>query len=127
MGPDTKTLRGRFVSLFDPELAVRREVVLSPGSRWFLFDLDKLRSREPTIVASACKALPTPPADRRHHWQVEGVAGTPAVVLLHARRAPQQVTLAGSPLEQCRWDPDTRLTWIRFTNTSGPRELTIRF
>jgi len=58
---------------------------------------------------------------------VEGVAGTPAIVLLHAANPPKTVTLAGQQLDDWSWNPDQRLIWIRFGNTSTPRELSIRF
>jgi hypothetical protein len=125
---EPKTLRGRFVNLFDPELNVRREVALSPGSRRFLLDLDKIALSDLKVLASACKALPTRSAVKSEsRWQVEGVAGTPAVVLLYASREPKRVTLAGAPLGKWRWDSNERLVWISFTNTSGPRELTVGF
>jgi hypothetical protein len=60
-------------------------------------------------------------------WHVEGVAGTPAIVLLHAANPPKTVTLAGQQLDDWSWNPDQRLIWIRFGNTSTPRELSIRF
>ncbi|MBL9127279.1 MAG: hypothetical protein JNL97_06520, partial [Verrucomicrobiales bacterium] len=36
----SKKLLGRFVNLFDPELRVVREVVVSAGTRWFLRDVE---------------------------------------------------------------------------------------
>ncbi len=123
----TKVLRGRFVNLFDPELGVRREVALTPGSRWFLSDLGKVTASQPAILASACKALPAATGQAECRWHVEGVAGTPAVVLLAAPRAPTGMTLAGEELPDWRWDAAERLAWIRFTNSSSPRELAVRF
>jgi hypothetical protein len=35
-----KVLKGRFVNLFDSELALQRRIVLEPGKRVFLLDLD---------------------------------------------------------------------------------------
>ena len=121
-------LRGRFVSLFDPGLGVCREIAVAPGARLFLLDLDKIAPSVPTVLASACKALPVRSAVKSEsRWQVEGVAGTPAVVLIHSPLAPTRVTLAGAPLSQWRWDSDERLVWIHFANTSDPRELVVGF
>jgi len=87
----------------------------------------KARVQGPTVLASACKALPCGSGKDDNRWQVEGVAGTPSVVLLAAPRAPQRVSLARDELRDWRWDTTERLAWIRFTNTSSPRELVVGF
>src|SRR5262249_2101638 len=48
-----KELKGRFVNLFDPELAPQRTLLLEPGKRLFLLDLDAVKSPEPRLLASA--------------------------------------------------------------------------
>jgi hypothetical protein len=103
---EPKVLRGCFINLFDPELAVRRQLTLAPGSRFFLLDLDQVSGGGPPVLASACKALPlgvTRPNDTSapagtFRCLVEGVARTEAVVLLRVSRRPQWVTLAGEQL-----------------------------
>ena len=127
VGTELNTLRGCFVNIFDPELKVRRDITLEPGSRWFLLDLDKIRPDAPVVLASACKTLPGNPDATESRWHVEGVAGTPAVVLMRVAGEPKRVALAGEQVTDWSWDPDQRLVWIRFTNTSSPRELAVRF
>jgi len=122
-----KTLRGRWVNLFDPELRVRQSVALAPGSRFFLMDLDAIRGREPRVLASACKALPTQAGKRSLALVVEGVANTPAVVLLRAPAAPRSVTLAGQLLGDSQYSPRDRLLWVRFNNEATPRQLVMEF
>ena len=51
---EPRVLRGRFVNLFDSELTVRTTVELTPGSRWFLLDIDAAKARPPAVLASAC-------------------------------------------------------------------------
>lgn len=125
-GP-AETLRGRFVNLFDPELKVRREVAIAPGSRWFLRNLDRLPNPGPVVVASACKTLPVETNEKSARWMVEGVAETPGMVLLSVGAEPRGVTLGGEPWTDWRWDAGERLVWIRFQNTSAPRSLTVAF
>ena len=121
-----KTLRGRFVDLFDAALSVRGEVCLAPGSRHLLYDLDAAGEVQgPTVLASACKALPAPGDPARPSWVVEGVANTPAVVLLRAPHKPGLVTLEGEPVESVEYDPENHLAWIRFENQAFPRTLTV--
>jgi hypothetical protein len=124
---EPKTIRGRLVNLFDPELRVQKAVTLVPGSRFFLVDLDTVRGNQPQVVASACKALPAKLGAHPLSMTVEGVVNTPAVVLLRVPKAPHSVTLAGQPLANFEYAAEDRLLWIRFTNEARPRELTIEF
>jgi len=124
---EPKRLGGRFVNLFDPELRVQESITVAPGSRCFLLDLEAVRGRQPRVLASACKALPAKSSADGLQLNVEGVADTPAVLLLGASKAPRSVTLAGQPLHNFLYSPEHRLLWIRFTNQASPRELAIQF
>jgi hypothetical protein len=125
---EPKQLKGRFINLFDPELQVRTEAHLAPGTRSFLLDLNSVRFRQPQVLASACKTLPTK-ADRKSlALVVEGVPETPAVVLVAAPKGPpQSVLLEGQPLKEFTYSAADRLLWVRFTNSASPRQLTIAF
>ena len=124
---EPKTIHGRLVNLFDPELRVQGAVALTPGSRFFLIDLDAMRSRQPQLIASACKALPGKHGTHSLSLTVEGVVNTPAVVLLRVPTAPRSVTLAGQALTTFHYSVEDRLLWIRSTNEAAPRELAIEF
>jgi hypothetical protein len=124
---DPVKLRGNFVNLFDPQLRKLPSVELSSGSRFFLLDLDQSGDKGPRVLASACKAIPTRTPNTLS-LAVEGVAGTPAVVLLHTgKKAPQKVTLAGQPLSNYEYSAADSLLWIRFPNESKAQELTVNF
>jgi hypothetical protein len=121
-------VQGRFINLFDAELRMRSSVALEPGARVFLMDLDSVSGRQPKLLASACKALPLKQEATTLSFTVEGVAGTPAVVLVHVPDgAPKTVTLAGQPVPKLEHAEKDHLFWIRFDNTSAPRELELKF
>jgi CubicO group peptidase (beta-lactamase class C family) len=125
---EPKVLKGPFINLFDPELRFRPSVALEPGSRMFLLDLDAVGGRQPKLLAAACKALPLKQEKTTLSFAVEGVAGTPAVVLLRLEGdAPKAVTLAGQPVANVEYAKDDHLLWIRFENTATPRELELKF
>ncbi len=132
---DAQVLRGRFVNLFDPELAVQREVELSAGKRVFLLDLDRSQAGGRRLLASGCKAVAssrTGPGDSsrnpaRVSWTVEGVGGTSAIVLLSAAGAPRSVELDGNALSNYAHDAGDGLVRIRFPNEARPRELVVTF
>ncbi len=124
---EPKELRGRFVNLFDPELRVRRAVTLAPAARLFLLDLQAAPLDKPRVLASACKALALKTGPRSITLAVEGVAGTPAIVLLCSPLAPRLVSLAGQPCDQYEYSATERLLWIRFPNQSAPRQLAVEY
>jgi hypothetical protein len=124
---EPKTLRGRFVNLFDPELRVQKTVTLVPGARLYLLDLEAARGTQSQELASACKALLTKQGEHSLSIAVEGVVKTPAVVLLRAAAAPRSVKLAGQALENFQYDPEGKLLWLRFTNEAKARELAVEF
>ena len=121
-----KELHGRFVNLLDPELRVQETVRIDPGSRLFLRDLDAQPRKDP-LVASACKALPTRHAGKALSFVVEGVARTPAVMLLRSSSAPRSVTLDNQPVEGFRFSQKDGLVWVQFANEARPRTLTVQF
>lgn len=123
-----KQLTGRFVNLFDPQLRVQHEITLSPGTRYFLLDLDPTSAGQPHVLASACKTLSKKDnSEKQLTLTVEGVGGTSAVVLLHSPQPPAEVTLAGKPIKDFTYDAVEKLLWLHFTNESNPRELVVRF
>ena len=128
---EAKTLQGRFVNLFDPELKVQTAVTLTPGARVFLLDLDAAQAAGPTVLASACRAVPVPGKRDEHgaSWTVEGVGDTPAVVLIAGGSAPKAVRLEGKSLEgdAVRYDEANRLLSVRFSNEARGRELSVEY
>ncbi|MGC3958164.1 MAG: hypothetical protein QM813_09560 [Verrucomicrobiota bacterium] len=124
---EPKEVRGRFVNLFDSELRVVNSVSIKPGDRYLLRDLDFKREAKPTVLASACKALETARDSKSLSLAVEGVAKTPAIVLLSAASVPKSVTLDGAAVTGFEYSPSEKLLWIRFPNESRPRTLTVGF
>ena len=120
-------LHGRFVNLFDPELRVLDRVPITPGSRYFLRDLDAAPVREPQLLASACQALPMKSPGKSLSYQVESVAETPAVMLFHLSKPPVSVTLDGQPVKHFDFSKKDGLLWLRFANASAARILTLNF
>jgi hypothetical protein len=123
--PTPRTLRGRFINLFDPALRLRGEIVLSPGSRWFLLDLDALTDTTPQVLAAACKCRMAEQTANRLTIHIEGVQGTQARLLLSSRRPPWAITLNGQPLTIREYDAVHGLVWIGFANEAQLRTLVV--
>jgi hypothetical protein len=124
---DPRELKGRFVNLFDPELKTRTSVVLTPGSRFLLLDLDVRKSESPRLLASACKALPSKSEGRKLAWTVEGIGKTPAIILVSSAKAPRSIQLDDQPLKTFNYDATEKLLRVRFPNEARPRTLRMDF
>ena len=124
---DPCMLHGHFVNLFDSELRVQNSVSITPGSRWFLLDLDAAHTSRPHLLASACKALLKQQTRDKISFVVEGVGETPAIMLLESSKAPRAVNLDGKILTTFEYSAKERLLWIHFENDVVPRELTVQY
>ncbi|MGO8701148.1 MAG: hypothetical protein ACLQVY_25940 [Limisphaerales bacterium] len=122
-----KELRGHFVNLFDSELREQTVLSIHPGERFFLRDLDASTASGPQVLASACKALQTGATPDSLSLAVEGVARTPAMILLRAPLPPLSVSLDGQPLNTFNYSAADKLLHITFTNTAAARPLLLRF
>lgn len=120
-----KTLTGRLVNLFDPELRVQSSVTLTPNSRYFLLDLDAVKSPTPRLLAAACKSLPLKAATGKLSWTVEGITGTPAIVLIAMAKPPGSIQLDGVELTAFTHSAADGLLHLRFPNESRPRVLSV--
>jgi hypothetical protein len=125
---ESKEITGRLINLFDSELRVRQTFKLAPGSRFFLLDVNAALQHPGQVLASACKALPAKSSEGTLRLAVEGVADTPAVLLISATaNRPRSITLDGQSLDTFEYSASDRLLWIRFANQARPREMVVQF
>jgi hypothetical protein len=122
-----KVLKGRFVNLFDSELRVQKTISIEPGTRFFLRDLDAAREPEPQLLASACKALVTGRDNKSLSLAIEGVARTPAILLIHAPKPPRAIAVDGQPISEFTYSETESLLWVRLANEARPRALSLQF
>jgi hypothetical protein len=123
----SKELQGKFINLFDSELKVQTNLTINPGSRYLLLDLAKARGRDANVLAAACKVVEGKGSNGRLSYFVEGVGGTEAVVLLRVPPgANPSAEIAGGTITNLNYNASEQLAWIRFTNESKPRELSVR-
>ncbi len=121
-----EVLKGRFISLFDPELKLVKSVTVGPGDREFLLDLDAaIIPKSPTVLASACKTLALNSNKVGFAWTVEGVGETDAVVLISTHLKPKSVTLDGEEIQDLSFGDD--LLHVRFPNEPRPRVLKLEY
>jgi hypothetical protein len=127
IGGEPKELKGKFVNLFDAELRIQKNIRLSPGSRFFLLDLESHLNPAQPVLASACKVIPGKRDEKSFSMAVEGIADTFAIILVKSSHAPRSVTLARNGLETFQYSAKEQLLWIRFPNEAKQRELILSF
>jgi hypothetical protein len=125
--PETQFLKGRFVDLFDASLPVLTRVSLTPGKRALLFNLEMLRSRQPAIVAAACRIDREEFAGNILKFRTSGIGSTKAVVVIASRRPPSRVVVSGKTLDTSQYDVEPGILRLRFVNTAHPALVEVRF
>jgi hypothetical protein len=122
-------LRGRFLNLFDPRLAIVDGVAIEPGSRHLLLDVDRARRPRPSVLASACKVLGAENApDGTFRFFAEGPDKIEAVIRVALPSAPAGVRVDDQPLAAgaWSWDAESRTVVLRFPNAADGRWVAIK-
>jgi hypothetical protein len=119
-GAKTYALRGRYLNLFDPDLAVIDGMVVKPESRMLLLDLDSVKSKTPKIVAAACRTRNERFEGATFRFDADGIGDTNAVVRIATSAAPAEVRVGGQPLDPSKYDYAGGVLRIRFANVVDP-------
>jgi hypothetical protein len=120
-------LHGRFVDLFDAELPLRNELTLSPGKRALLFDLEAVKSRDPYVIAAACKVSDERYAHDLLKFNVEGIAETQAVVRILAPKRVLSVSVGGKTLPKEDYVASSNTLQMQFPNSVNETLVEVRF
>ena len=113
----TKEITGKFVDLFNSELAVLDKVALAPRSRVFLLDIDKLDKSKPTVIASASKILGETLADGVLKFHSEGPAETTCATRVLLKNKPKSVK-ANEITVDWTWDEKSSTALITYPNST---------
>jgi hypothetical protein len=123
------TISGHFLNLFDARLPVVDSVVIAPGTRYLLLDVDRARDKGMAILAAACKVRGVErPSEGSIRFHAAGPEKVDAIIRISLSRAPKEVTIDGHvlPPESRDWDTATRTLRLRFPNAAAGHWLTVR-
>ncbi|MCE5200572.1 MAG: hypothetical protein ABFD54_03295 [Armatimonadota bacterium] len=110
-----RTLEGSYIDLFSPVLATRTSVTLSPGSRVFLLDLNKINRDKPRVIASASNVLEAEVSSRNLKFHSEGPSETICVTRVLLPSVPKSITAGGKAIT-AEWDASTSTALITYPN-----------
>jgi hypothetical protein len=126
--PDAKpyVLRGRYLNLFDPELAVLNNVTIAPRSRMLLLDLNSLKSSDFKVMAAAFRVRDEKIDGKTLQFRADGIGDTNAIVEIAAHTAPVEVLVGGQPLDPSKYDFSGGMLRARFPNSVEPVAVEVR-
>ena len=119
-------LHGRYLNLFDPELKVRSDIAIAPGTRLLLYDLDRAPAADFQVLAAACRVRQEAVDGRTLRFHADGIGSTNSIVAIAAPAAPAQVLVSGQPLDASQYDYAQRLLRLRFPNSPEPIAIEVR-
>jgi hypothetical protein len=122
-----RILQGNFINLFDSALKIQKQILLSPGSRFYLLDLDRVDAGASAILASACRITDFKAKGKKASLFVEGVTNTPSIILLKTAMPPRSIKLGHERITKFKYSSSDQLLWIHFTNEAKPRKLSMLF
>jgi hypothetical protein len=122
-----KELTGKFINLFDPELRLTNRVVLAPGSRFLLMDLNQVNGPAPRVAAAAGRVIKLPSKKGTLKLVVEGVGDTQGLLLIQCRTAPKTVSLDGHAHAAYTYSKEERLLRVKFPHHARPEQFEIQF
>ena len=127
--PDGKpyVLRGSYVNLFDPELAVQTDVTIAPRSRMLLLDLSRAKAAGGKVVAAAFRVRDETTDGRVLQFQADGIGDTNGIARVAAPAPPVEVLVGGQALDPSRYDFSGGLLRMRFPNSVEPVRVQVRF
>lgn len=127
IGGQPRVLNGHFINLFDSTLSVQDRITFAPGSRYYLLDLDRINAATPCVLAAACRVNILKQSETKFSAYVEGVANTPAIILMKTDKPPKSIHLGLKRLRDFNYSADDGLLRIYFRNESKQRKLTVVF
>jgi hypothetical protein len=121
------SVTGDLVNLFDPDLAETSEVVIQPGTRALLLDVNYFKSSTPRILAASAKITAEHASAGSLAFEAEGIDQTNAVVRILSTKAPREITVNGKPLDPGQYRQSGRTLLLHFANTATPQQIKLLF
>ena len=115
---ETLRLDGFYIDLFDKELPVVREKVVSPGEQAFLYDLKKIEKKrsEPQILVSAGKVTEEKVTADKYFFTVKAPEETTNVMRILLTAKPERVVVDTNSDVSQSWDEESKTLFLSFEN-----------
>ena len=125
-GSRAYVLRGRYLNLFDPELAVLNDVAVEAGTRRLLLDLNGVTSIDFKVLAAACRVRDEKVEGKTLRFRADAIGDTNGVIRIAAPSAPAEVLVGGLVADSTQYDYSMGTLRLRFPNSTDPVAVEIR-
>lgn len=122
VSPDSVTVSGLFIDLFDPALPVVTSKTVAPGSQSMLYNIASVTDpSKPQVLATAARVSDESVKDGAYSCIAKGPAETSGVMRLLLPAEPKKCTLTGkdgspAPHSASEWDATSHTLRLTFDN-----------
>ena len=122
-----QALQGRYVNLFDADLMVLRDPVITPGSQWLLYDVNTPMPTSAWVIAASGRVEDERAESGGISFTIKSAQETTAAVSVRLPAKPSRVEL--QPLNRMieRWDAENRLLFLSFPAQHTGNQVTIHY
>ena len=120
-------LKGRFIDLFEPDLAVKNEVRLAPDQQCWLIDMDRMTATAPAALAASGRIENWNVTERTLEFQLETPTRIASAVRLLLDAKPSVVRIDGETSDAWQWDDSSRTLLIRHQGNPKGTQIAIAF
>ncbi len=109
-------LRGKFINLFNPELKVEEEIVITPSNRAFVIDLNSLdlKTNDLSIVTSAGRIKTQKIEGKYLSFSIRGPEEIPGKVIVYSSHPPEKISSSENIDFRFRYEIQNNLIYIDF-------------
>ncbi len=130
---DTYLQKGLFVDLFDPELPLLTEKIVTPGSQAFLYDIKRVQQKnKPQVLASAARVYDETITKNTYSFVVKSPENTVNVMRILLPKQPKTMSVTNNRGEQLmlqrnEWDSKSKTCLLSFDNDPDGVSLNIQY
>jgi hypothetical protein len=121
MNDDPYRMKGSFIDLFDPKLPVIAEKTVMPGQQAFLYDLGRIKDKQPRVLAAASRIYAEQVNGKRYSFIVKSPLKTTNNLRVFLPGHPDKITLTdskGQPVKSdgASWEASSGTYFLSFDN-----------
>lgn len=126
-------VKGPVIDLFNPELPVLREKVVSPGTQALLYDMNRITDRkEPKVLAAAARVYDEQVTSGSYSFITKSPAKTTNAMRVLLPKAPVETIVKNSKGEEIKdvktsWDESSKTCFLGFENAPEGVQVLIKW
>jgi len=120
-------LKGRFIDLFEPNLAVKNEVSIAPDQQFWLIDMDRMTATAPAALAASGRIENWTVTERGVDFQLETPTRIANAVRILLDAKPSAVRIDGETSDAWQWDEPSYTLLIRHQGNPKGTQMSVVF